>query len=117
VRTYLILKDDVAAGFLPTCEEDRWGSVSVRLRSPMRRRRLVLIRTDGLFGVGDAVGEAFDFALEAVDVLPLRGDGLVEVLDRLVLVGDAGLEGVEAGCIGHGTRLMTEAAGMLHARP
>ena len=57
---------------------------------------VAMVRADGLFGIGDAVGEAFDFALEAVYVFPLHRDRLVEILDRLILMGDAGFEGVEA---------------------
>lgn len=66
---------------------------------------VAMVGANGLFGIGDAVGEAFDFALEAVDVFPLHRDRLVEILDRLILMGDAGFEGVEAGCVGHGAML------------
>ena len=44
-----------------------------------------------------------EFARQQVDLPPLRGDGCIQFLDGLVLVGDAGFEGFEAlGKVGHG---------------
>lgn len=68
----------------------------------MRRRRLVSrLRADRVFGARQPFREHDELPRQAVDFLPLRGDRLVEVLDRLILVCDAHFEGVEAGCIGH----------------
>lgn len=79
---------------------------------PVRRRRLVaLVGAKGLFRAGDTVAEAFDLALEAVYVLPLRGDRLVEILDHSVLMGEAGFERVEARCVGHSGTLAQQARG------
>ena len=70
---------------------------------PVRRGRLLArIRADRLFCARQAVAQHGDLPRQAVDLLPLGGDGAVEVLDHLVLVGDADFEGVEAGCVGHG---------------
>ena len=51
----------------------------------------------GLFGVGDALGEAGHLPLQPLDQLPLRRDGRVEVLNCLVLMGSAHFKLVEAG--------------------
>lgn len=70
---------------------------------PVRRGRLVrgVLAHAGFCG-GDTVGQALDLALEAVDVLPLGCDGLVEIVDHLLVMSDTGFKNVEAGCVGHG---------------
>ena len=60
------------------------------------------IRTYRGFGAGDAVTQAFDLALQAIDVFPLGGDGLVEIVDHALVMRDASFQGVEAACVGHG---------------
>lgn len=90
--------------------------------SPVRRRRLLAgVRADGDFGAGEAVGQAFHVAPQAIDLLPLRGDRRVEIFDRPLVVRDADFEFVGAGLIGgrlgHGSALMTATVAMLHARP
>ena len=56
-----------------------------------------------LFGVRDPLGEALDLPLQPLDQRPLRRDGRVEVLDGLVLMGDADFKLVDAdgggGCV------------------
>jgi hypothetical protein len=85
----------------------------------MRRRRLVAgVGADRLFGVGETIREALDVAAEAVDIFPLRGDGLIEILDHALVVSDADFEFVDAGgVVCHEQVFMTAAAYMLHARP
>lgn len=65
---------------------------------------------DGLFAVGDPLGEANHLPLQPLDQLPLRRDGRVEVLNRLVLMGDTDFKLIEAGgvcwgAVGHGAGL------------
>ena len=64
-------------------------------------------------GVGDVDAGAdmlvyrVEFARQQVDLPPLRGDGCIQFLDGLVLVGDAGFEGFEAlGKVGNGDVLL-----------
>ena len=74
----------------------------------MRRRTIDGVRLPGgLFAVGDPFAEPRDLPLQPLDQLPLRRDGGVEVLDRLVLMGDADFKLIEAGeviwrAVGHG---------------
>ena len=59
----------------------------------MRRRWfLAAFRPDGRFGAGDPVAQALNLPLQAVDLLPLRRNRLVQVLDGLVLVRNADFE-------------------------
>ena len=51
----------------------------------------------GLFGVRDTLGKALDAALQPLDQLPLRRNGRVEVLNRLVLMDHTHFKLVEAG--------------------
>jgi hypothetical protein len=88
----------------------------------MRRWRFFTgLRADGLFGAGEAVGEALDVATQTIKLLPLRGDRGVEILDRPLVVGDADFEFFDAGLVlrglGHGQVFMTAAGAMLQARP
>ena len=55
----------------------------------------------GLFGVGHALGEARHLALQPLDQLPLRRDGRVQILNRLVLMDHTHFKLVEAGCVCH----------------
>jgi len=74
------------------------GGQEGQVISPMRRRRFIRgVGVDCVLRRGQAVGQAFEFALEAVDVFPLGGDGLVQVLDRALLMGEADFEFVDAG--------------------
>ena len=65
--------------------------------------------TGGLFGVGDPLGKARHLPLQPVDQLPLRRDGGVQVLNRLILMDGAHFKLVEAGggvgCVCHGEGL------------
>ena len=64
----------------------------------MRRGRLDRGRiAHGLFGLGDALGQPLDLALQPLDQLPLRRDRRVQILNRLVLMDDAHFKLVEAG--------------------
>ena len=60
----------------------------------------------GLFGLRDALGEAFDLPLQPLDQLPLRRDGCVQILNRLVLMDHTHFKLVEAarsvGYVCHG---------------
>src|SRR5690242_13737812 len=70
-------------------------------RSVVRRRRLGSGWTARLvLRLLDAVGEIGDLPGQEIDLLPLRHDGLVEILDGLVLVGDTDLQRVDAGAQG-----------------
>ena len=51
----------------------------------------------GLLGVRYALGKARHLSLQTVDQLPLRRDGRVEVLNRLVLMDHTHFKLVEAG--------------------
>jgi len=42
-----------------------------------------------------------DIAPQSVDLLPLRGDHLVEIVDHRILMREANFKGVEARRIGH----------------
>ena len=71
-------------------------------------------RLAGALVVGREVGKLFakagDFGAQPVELTPLGGDGLVQVLDGLVLKGDAGFELFdflfELGKLGHGKFLL-----------
>ena len=52
---------------------------------------------DGLLGVGHALGKARHLPLQPLDQLPLRRDGGVEVLNRLVLMDHTHFKLVESG--------------------
>ena len=73
----------------------RWGPVD-RVRFAGR-----------LFTVGHPFAEPRDLPLQPLDQLPLRRDGGVQVLARLVLMGDTAFKLIEAGgvvwrAVGHG---------------
>jgi len=51
----------------------------------------------GLFGVRHALGEARNLSLQPLDQLPLRRDGPVQILNRLVLMDHTHFKLVEAG--------------------
>lgn len=53
--------------------------------------------TGGLFGVGDPLGKVLDLPLQPVDQLPLRRDGLVQLVNRLVLMDHTHFKLIEAG--------------------
>ena len=79
-------------------------------------------RIDGRFGAGDPVAQALNLPLQAVDLLPLRRNRLVQVLDGLVLVRNADFEGVEARGVCHWASLaqhplLTEAHADRHCEP
>ena len=61
-----------------------------------------------LFGVSDALGEPRNLSLQPFNQLPLRRDGRVQVLNRLVLMNHTHFKLVEAGgsvgCDCHGVR-------------
>ena len=66
----------------------------------VRRGRIDRGRLAGrLFSLGDTLGEALHLPLKLFDQLPLRGDGGVQILNRLVLMDHAHLKLVEAGCV------------------
>ena len=51
----------------------------------------------GEFGVRHALGEARDLSLQPLNQLPLRRDGGVQILNRLVLMDHTHFKLVEAG--------------------
>ncbi len=65
--------------------------------------------TCGLFGLGDAVGKARHLPLQPLDQLPLRRDGLVQILNRLILMDHTHFKLIKArgggGCVCHGVSL------------
>ena len=68
----------------------------------MRRRRLVSrIRANRLLGARQPVREHNELPRQTVDLLPLRDDRLVEILDRPVLMRDADFKVVETVFVGH----------------
>ena len=50
-----------------------------------------------LFGVGDPLAEARNLTLQPVDQFPLRRDGRVQILNRLVLMDHTHFKLIEAG--------------------
>ncbi len=74
---------------------------------PMRRRpvdRRGLTRRK--LGIGDTVPQRRQLALHSLDNLPLLGNGGVEILNRLLLMGSAHFQFIEAGCgVGHGREI------------
>ena len=50
-----------------------------------------------LFGFGDPFAQPRDLTLQPVDQLPLRRDGRVQILNRLVLMDHTHFKLVEAG--------------------
>ena len=56
----------------------------------------------GLLGVGHALGKARHLSLQPLDQLPLRRDGRVQVLYRLILMDHTHFKLVEARCVCHG---------------
>ena len=68
----------------------------------MRRRGLVGgVGVHRHFSCREAIFQFQDFARQAVDLLPLGSDHLVEIIDRCILMCDADFESVEAGSVGH----------------
>ena len=70
----------------------RQNSLVMR-RGPVHRGRVA----HGLFGFGDPFAQVRDLTLQPVDQLPLRRDGRVEILNRLVLMDHTHFKLIEAG--------------------
>ena len=66
----------------------------------VRRGRIDKSRlANRLFSLGDPLGEALHLLLKALNQLPLRRDGRVQILNRLVLMDHAHFKLVEAARI------------------
>lgn len=62
----------------------------------MWRRRFVRAARAGFhLGVMKAIAQICHLAREGVDLFPLRGDGLVQGVDGLILIGDADFQRVD----------------------